>query len=627
MQRSQFSFTNTMSFRIFISIGLLVLLIVLALGQKSLGNLENLANSQLETATRDDVVLVTTSANNYLNQLKRDLLSIVEMTSRESNQLNNTSVLKSNSEVAKIRLVSSDKTRPVISKVLNNSCPAANLKASDTWPLDSISGTKIAAARFRLLFNPGRSFNDNCFELAIPIVDGSTKSRNEWMIATIRNEKLVQIARTVGHGYVTFYDENARAIARSAANPRDALSQSASAAQAKRIIRAGEDLASIKESQAANRPALLAVVKRISSDFDLPFILTLQQDGFSLAVQREKHDLLLYGVLFLLMALLMAFAIAAAFSSPIRNISHATSRIADGDFRIRLNLDGVNEITTLAGSVNELAQKISELLKKQQDLGRLDAEIKTARLVQETIFPDHLVAIGNRFRASAFSSMANECGGDLWGTIQLPGNKHCIYIADASGHGVSSAFITIAAHAAFSLIESFARQSPADTWGPNQILKYLNEVISEVSRGKVFMSMFIAVIDDAANCVEFANAGHTKPMLISQEVGQASAYRCRSLLSSGTPLGSALPGTEWAVEKLPFAATDKLVLFTDGLIENMQYLPTKSSKRSILNRLAAMGSETGPSICSKIQEQYLNSMGATPPNDDCTVVVLDRNAA
>ena len=279
----------------------------------------------------------------------------------------------------------------------------------------------------------------------------------------------------------------------------------------------------------------------------------------------------------------------------------------------------------LAGSVNDLSTQIETLMSQQRELGRISAEVETAQLVQETLFPGDKIMIGKSVSASAFASMASECGGDMWGSIDLPGDKQCVYIGDASGHGVPAAFITIAAHATLSMIETMARSRGLENWGPNEILRYLNGAIADVGNEKILMSMFIAVIDNTKKTIEYANAGHTKPIVITEQ--KPGQYECQSLLTSGSPLGFALEATNWDVTTVPFTEKEKLVLYTDGFTENAQSLPGRISKRDIFQLLTPIGGRSAAEICQAIETRYISALNGVTAADDCTIVVIERIAA
>lgn len=623
-----------MATRIFLSVGLLVVLIVLSFGHHSLSNLEKMSNLQYEFSTSDEINTLKLASENYLTKIQGMAQTLVSFTAKGLPRLVPDRTAAGRYLVSSGRIVAWPSAAVVSEIQFNTDCSKSEKRKIGKW-LAQLDSSKPGKSGLRSVPGSNSEFDNRCLEVAVPInfseisrSGGRKPNQNFWLILVLSNESLKVISRSTKFSYVTFYGADGLPLARSATSREDSMYNEIQSKEVRRFQKSNVAEGPVKTIPSLMGNTLFTTMADISDVGMLTMVATFKPNSFSASVQEAKREVILFGILFLLISLLIAFGIAKAFSTPIQKISAATKQIAQGDFAIRVRVLGVNEITTLAGSVNELTDQIENLMHQQRDLGRLSAEIETAQLVQETLFPSRQIQIGKTLRAASFSAMASECGGDLWGSFELPKNRFCLYIGDASGHGVPSAFTTIAAHSTFSLLQMIIQDhANAGHWGPSEILRYVNAAVARIGGGNILMSMFIAIFDENLGTIEYANAGHTKPILLTVSKNTPKKSDCTSLLISGSPLGFSTDITEWPVEKRSFEFSDKIVLFTDGLTENVQHLPNKITKRTLLRLLENSGCDPAPTICSALENQYKSVLGEINAKDDCTLVVLERIAA
>src|SRR5690606_35511909 len=109
-----------------------------------------------------------------------------------------------------------------------------------------------------------------------------------------------------------------------------------------------------------------------------------------------------------------------------------------------------DEVGGLAQGFNFMAGEVSRLMEETKEAARMEGELETVRLVQETLFPEPVKRVGDFHLAGHFEP-ASECGGDWWHYCKV-GDKLFIWIGDATGHGAPSAMVTSAAKAAATII-------------------------------------------------------------------------------------------------------------------------------------------------------------------------------
>ncbi|WP_460607038.1 SpoIIE family protein phosphatase [Jatrophihabitans fulvus] len=188
----------------------------------------------------------------------------------------------------------------------------------------------------------------------------------------------------------------------------------------------------------------------------------------------------------------------------------------------------------------------------------LDASIRaateTSRTLQRALLPRALprlddVAIAVRYQASSSDA---EVGGDWYDVIST--ERGCVLmIGDVQGHNLTAAALMGQLRTA--LHAYLAEGHPIDS-----AVARANDLMLELTDDMI-ATCCLAEVDRDAGELRVVRAGHPMPICI----GSDGAPR---LLPDrvGLPLGAVPDGT-WQTTALPLSGGDRIVLFTDGLIE------------------------------------------------------------
>jgi sigma-B regulation protein RsbU (phosphoserine phosphatase) len=187
-------------------------------------------------------------------------------------------------------------------------------------------------------------------------------------------------------------------------------------------------------------------------------------------------------------------------------------------------------------------------------------------------------------------------------------------IADVSGHGVTAALISAMVKTSF---ENQVRLGGE----PLAWAKGMNEDLCRSTLAEQFATAWLGCLEPALNRIRYVVAGHCAPLRI---VGGAKGGLQRSevLQGRGFMLGLEveLPFMEQEVEFLPM---DRLVLYTDGLVEVERpdrAMLQEAGLRRICAELPAGAEEAADAVIA--QATAFNH--PTPFEDDVTLVILDR---
>ena len=187
-------------------------------------------------------------------------------------------------------------------------------------------------------------------------------------------------------------------------------------------------------------------------------------------------------------------------------LTQATIEISKGQFDLTLNIKSKDEFASLGKSFENMSKEIKRLLVETQEKARMESELKTAQMVQNTLFPPGKFKTDN-LEVEGVHRSASECGGDWWFYFKHATGFYGI-IADATGHGAGAALITAAAKSAINLMKV---QKDLNLL---KLTQALNHALYETAYGEILMTGFIFHFDLNGNLFAI-NASHEPPVVIN----------------------------------------------------------------------------------------------------------------
>lgn len=169
----------------------------------------------------------------------------------------------------------------------------------------------------------------------------------------------------------------------------------------------------------------------------------------------------------------------------------------------------------------ELARSL-ETLQEDQEAGR---RIQF-RLLPQTPFQAYTdCTVTHRILPSLYLS------GDFIDYFKIGEGKLGFYLADVSGHGAASAFVTVFLKAITNRIQKhYERKTTVNVVAPARILSMINDELIGARMGK-HLAMFCGVIDFEHNRFTYSVAAHYPPPIL------VNNGRVMSLVGRGLPLG------------------------------------------------------------------------------------------
>ncbi len=267
---------------------------------------------------------------------------------------------------------------------------------------------------------------------------------------------------------------------------------------------------------------------------------------------------LLFAALLLCFALLISIVSSQKITKALQDLLKATQKIAQGDFTSRVKVTAADEIGSLANSFNLMSKEVDRLMKETAEKARMEGELRTAKTVQETLFPPNVQTF-DYVQIAGHYEPASECGGDWWYYSRI-NNKILLCIGDATGHGAPAALITSAARSAASILETLSLD-------PDVLMQFLNKAIYDVSKGQVMMTFFLGVIDLETSTFSYCNASHDPPYLVKSQSANSSLKK-KDLIPlmevNNSRLGQS-PTTKYDKAQLSMDQNDFILFYTDGI--------------------------------------------------------------
>jgi sigma-B regulation protein RsbU (phosphoserine phosphatase) len=234
-----------------------------------------------------------------------------------------------------------------------------------------------------------------------------------------------------------------------------------------------------------------------------------------------------------------------------------------------LNELGVSEVIAqldaVQSEVEELRSEVNLLRRRDETLNfylhRLDEELRLAARIQQDFLPRELPQLGPVHFHTLFRP-AGYVSGDIYDVARLDERRIGFYVADAVGHGMPAALLTMFIKRALVTKQVLPPGNPAGTYRllcPSEAMHGLNAALVEQQLTQAtFATALYGTIDVDTLEMQMTKAGHPSPLLINAD----GSHEWLDL--DGSLLGI-FPDEIFATRKVQLSPGDRVVIYSDGI--------------------------------------------------------------
>jgi len=240
----------------------------------------------------------------------------------------------------------------------------------------------------------------------------------------------------------------------------------------------------------------------------------------------------------------------------------------------------------------------------------LDEEMRLASRLQRDFLPRRLPEVGDA-RFSVLYRPISFVSGDIYDVTRLDETHVGFYIADAVGHGLPAALLTMFIKKALQ-----TKRIVGHTYEiipPDVSLAELNDDICGQDLSSCnFCTAVYGVLDVASLTLTYAQAGHPAPVLVRRDGS------FESLEAAGCLLG-VFDDAQFESRQVSLEPGDRVVLYTDGACDSLAGETSSSFTDIFGSTLTLPRTDMMMEITSRIEKACSEGMQV----DDITVMALD----
>ncbi|MBM4133258.1 MAG: DUF3365 domain-containing protein [Nitrospira sp.] len=258
-----------------------------------------------------------------------------------------------------------------------------------------------------------------------------------------------------------------------------------------------------------------------------------------------------------------------------------------------------------------VVERTEELRRTMEEKERIGSELRIASDIQKSILPRTFPAFPHRddFDLYAESIPAREMGGDFYDFFLLDQDRVGLVIADVSGKGVPAAIFMAVSR---TMLKATAMQGGS----PGDCLRQVNNLLCPDNEASMFVTVFYAILDTRTGTLDYGNAGHNLPYILSGR-GGITVLENPGGMALGVMEDSAYP-----VKRARMQPGDGLLLYTDGVTEAMDAAGNLFSVERLERLLRRIQNGTPSEIVRDTVAEVRSYAAGEPQADDITMLAL-----
>jgi sigma-B regulation protein RsbU (phosphoserine phosphatase) len=192
----------------------------------------------------------------------------------------------------------------------------------------------------------------------------------------------------------------------------------------------------------------------------------------------------------------------------------------------------------------------------------------------------------------------------------MPDGSLLIAVADAKGHGFSSALV-------MALTRAYVRCFATMELELDEMLARVNQMLLTDLKHGDFVTLFLARLNAGHRTLSYASAGHV-PGLVFRDSGDVK----RTLDSTGPPLGLFSASKFSMQQAIPLDPGEIAVFLTDGVTESTTPDGRQFGVERVLDQIRVLGHDSASNIADGIYQATRAFTQGDLQDDDITSVII-----
>lgn len=373
-------------------------------------------------------------------------------------------------------------------------------------------------------------------------------------------------------------------------------------------------------------------------DYNIPgrkkqwiFYRNLESNKWSLCVvfpDREmfaslkQMNTLLIGFIIvgLLLLILLTSGIVNRLASPLVQFAASARLIAEGNFNVKIPpVKTKDEMLELRNAFlhmqDQLAAYVENLKETTAAKEKIESELRIAREIQLSMIPHTFPPFPDLPQITLFAALksAKEVGGDLYDFFVLDKNKFCFAIGDVSGKGVPASLFMAVTRTLLRSISDKEKSASAIMENLNKSLAYNNE-------SNMFVTFFLGILDLNTGSLNYSNAGHNPPVIISNNGNVVMFETARAI-----PLGL-FEDFKYTESEIKLTFGDMIFAYTDGVTEAENEKSILFGEDLMIETIKKSPTHAHPRDLIKLMEVAIDDhVKGFPQSDDITMMTIKYN--
>lgn len=286
---------------------------------------------------------------------------------------------------------------------------------------------------------------------------------------------------------------------------------------------------------------------------------------------------------------------------------------ADEDSRKKGEKTGVDDYITKPFDIDQLISRVDRLLERTK-MFQTQLDAKIGQDFSQKLTPKTMPDVAG-YTTHFHNVPRGHGGGDIFDWTETKPGTYFITIGDVMGKGLQAKFY---AFSFYGYIRSTIHTMLRTTDSPAELVKGVNQaLVNDATMEDTFASLLLIRWEPERNTITYANAGHCRPILVSDKGAEVVAY-------SDIVLGLT-PDSEFKDTSVVMKPGSALIAYTDGVSEQVVKSGEMLNEEGVIDVIQKSYGRDKP-LDSMIEE--ILSVSEKPEfGDDVLIFWLERLAS